>query len=223
MRLLFATALTFVVLVSHTADARPSKRHHRRTKKTAQPNMPKGWSWPPSRKMRTAGKRCLRQLTTLGVRWKHARARKQIATPIIVPTMMFAGLRLSPTFRKGPFVLDCHLALALAHSAPLLSAAGVTELRFSTIYQYRKVRLAGRTKPFLSRHALGLAVDVYQIRTADQRVHIVKRDYQRGSPALLACERIIKNSKRFRTALTPGNDPKSHHDHFHLEARMPLR
>ena len=31
-------------------------------------------------------------------------------------------------------------------------------------------------------------------------------------------ERTVNDSGIFRTVLTPKNDPKSHHDHFHLEA-----
>src|SRR5262249_3990567 len=44
----------------------------RRIKKSARPrlNMPPGWTWPPSAKMKADGQKCLAQLTELGVKWE---------------------------------------------------------------------------------------------------------------------------------------------------------
>ena len=37
---------------------------------------------------------------------------------------------------------------------------------------------------------------------------------------LLSIEEVLNKSGRFRTVLTPRNDPKSHYDHFHIEAAI---
>ncbi|MDW3192385.1 MAG: extensin family protein [Cytophagales bacterium] len=75
----------------------------------------------------------------------------------------------------------------------------------------------------LSRHAIGLAMDVFEVRLDDGRVAVVKRDY--GDVAeLAAVERVFADSASFRNPLTPGQRPEEDDDHFHLEARgLPLR
>jgi hypothetical protein len=112
--------------------------------------------------------------------------------------------------------MDCRLALALAESgAAALRSAGVVELRFAGIHTVRNI--AGTR--ILSRHALGLAIDVFEVVTEDGVRHVVERDYP--DVVLLSVERWINDSGAFRYLLTPGNDPRHHHDHFHLEARTP--
>jgi hypothetical protein len=184
------------------------------------PNMPPGWTWPPSRAMRTDAKSCKKELTAMGVAWKRAPRARKIAAPIYVPAMELGGVKLTPTYRKGPFVMDCHLALSLARAGEVLRQIGVSELRFSTIHEYRRIRLRGAKKHPLSRHALGLAIDVFEIVTDGGVKIVVEKDYRKKDPTLLAMERGIAASLDFRTPLTPGNDPRSHRDHFHLEARV---
>src|SRR5262249_16224963 len=99
--------------------------------------------------------------------------------------------------------------------AAALRAAGVTELRFAGIHDYRNV--AG--KNVLSRHALGLAIDVFEFVDEDGVKHVVKSDYRDGDPILWDIEDAINDTGAFRMLLTPGNDPKHHYDHFHFEAR----
>lgn len=183
--------------------------------------MPRGWSWPPNAAMIEADAACREALTDRDVPFEPGHGKK-VNSPIVVPKMELAGLRLEPTWRKGPFVMDCHLALALHDVAPQLRALGVAALRFSTIHDYRHVKRNGRKTNILSRHAIGLAMDVFEVRLDDGRVAVVKQDY--GDVAeLAAVERVFADSAAFRNPLTPGNDPKGHDDHFHLEARMPLR
>lgn len=178
--------------------------------------MPPGWMWPPSAAMRDEGQACLERLTSLGIEWTRAPKVDKITTPIFVPSMEIGGVRLTSIWRKGPFVLDCLLAQALAErGAQALRSAGVAELRFSGIYDYRTI---GGTR-ILSRHALGLAMDVFEIVTDDGLVHVVKRDYKAGDAVLLSVERWVNEAGGFRYLLTPGNDPRHHHDHFHFEAR----
>jgi hypothetical protein len=183
-------------------------------------NMPPNWTWPPSSAMRASGAKCLKQLTALGVTYKRASAQKKINTPITVPSMELGGLKLTSIWRKGPFVMDCELALALETYGPKLAAAGVRELQFSRIWGYTNVRTGGVTKPFLSRHALGLAIDVYAFVDDQGNKSVVETDYPNGDPFLLAVEQAVDDSGGFRLCLTPKNDPISHHDHFHIEANV---
>lgn len=202
-----------VVLASSAAVADKSKS--RRV-----PNMPRGWSWPANAAMLEAGKRCLEHLGEHEVAFEDGEAKK-VNTPIVLPEMELAGIRLEPTWRKGPFVLDCHLAIALHAMAPDLKELGVSALRFSTIHDHRYVKRNGRKTNILSRHAIGLAMDIFEVRLDDGRVLKVKQSYD-SEAVLPAVERVFAESERFRTPLTPGNDPKGHDDHFHIEARMPL-
>jgi len=182
-------------------------------------NMPDGWVWPPTPAMKREGARCLEALGEAGVVWKKAPRERKVVTPIYVPGMELGGIKLTPTFRKGPFVMDCHLALALARHGEVLRQLGVTELRFSTIHEYRQVRLGGRKRNILSRHALGLAIDIFEFVTDTGDRIVVKDRYKKHDPTLLAVERSVLASMDFRTPLTPGND-RSHRDHFHLEAKV---
>ena len=204
-----------LVLVLASSPAVAGKSKSKRV-----PNMPRGWSWPANPAMLEAGERCTEDLREHEVIFEDAHAKK-VNTPIVVPGMELAGIRLEPTWRKGPFVLDCHLAIALHAMAPELKELGVSALRFSTIHDHRYVKRNGRSTHILSRHAIGLAMDIFEVRLDDGRVLKVKQSY--GSEDVLsAVERVFAESERFRTPLTPGNDPKGHDDHFHIEARMPL-
>ena len=199
------------------------KRAKHATKRTQRPtrqaNMPDGWSWPPTPAMRAAGDACTAELDRLGVVWKPARAEPKITTPITVPAMMFGGVAVLPTFRKPPFVMDCQLARALAVHGKELYARGVRELHFSRIHGYTQVRTGGTTTAALSRHALGLAIDVRAIVDDTGQKAVVLGDYNAGDALLLRVEDYLNDSGGFRTVLTPSNDPASHYDHFHVEAR----
>lgn len=186
------------------------------------PNMPRGWAWPPSPAMRAAGEACLADLDTLEIEWEEGPATRRIATPISVPSLALGPIELQAIFRDPPFVMDCHLARALAAHAGDMRAIGVAALRFSTIHDFRTIRVAGRKKKILSRHAIGLAIDVYEVQLVDGSVLEVKSQYAAGHPILHALEHVLSGAEDLRTPLTPGNDPKSHDDHFHLEARMDL-
>ena len=75
--------------------------------------MPRGWTWPPSEAMRDAGARCVEALEAEGVGFARAKATKRIVTPIVLDRLELGAIELQPTWRKPPFVMDCHLALAL--------------------------------------------------------------------------------------------------------------
>ena len=57
------------------------------------------------------GETCKAHLTELGVRYAPATLQDRIAAPITVDDMTFGGVTYASLFRKGPFVLDCHLAV----------------------------------------------------------------------------------------------------------------
>jgi hypothetical protein len=134
--------------------------------------------------------------------------------------MRFGEVRLAPTFRKGPFVMDCRLARALARQAGWLAALGIRELRFSSIHHVRPVRLRGGELSSLSRHALGLAIDVFEVGLADGRRLIVEQDYWCCLPVLPLAEFYLRLGGGFRAILSPAVDPESHADHLHLEATV---
>jgi hypothetical protein len=213
-----ALALLALALATVPArvDASARKRSHRKHP-FVRANLPVGWQWPPTPPMRQDGQRCLRDLTRLEVKWKPGTATRKIVTPVIVDDMMFGGVHLVPRWGKGPYVMDCLLARALArHVGPALRNMQVAELRFGQIYKYREV--AGK-KGVLSRHSLGLAMDVYAFVTRDGTAHVVQDEYLAGDEVLLEVERRVTDTGAFRTLLTPGNDPRHHYDHFHFEAR----
>jgi len=184
------------------------------------PNMPRGHQWPASKEMKKVGKACKERLRVAGLTFRSARARKQIVTPILVPEMEFAGLKVKPKWKRGPFVMDCHLAEALLLVAPTWLELGVREIRFSSIHVYRNVRVSGKELPRLSRHALGLAIDVYDVVDVDGRVHSVAEHYYSLDLFLPAVESQANASGEFRRVISPIRDPKSHHDHLHIEARV---
>ena len=206
--------LAFVVGLAGIADARPPRAD----------NMPRGWRWPPSRTMTAAARACEQRLDELGVAWQGATAKGHVVDPIVVPSGEIGGIAYVESGSSGspgakpPLVMDCQLVLALATFAPRLYELGVREVHVASAYRWSKVRVGGKTKEMLSRHALGLALDVASFVDADGREAVVAHDYKTDDQLLLDIERAIDDSSLFRTVLTPKNDPISHSDHFHVEA-----
>jgi hypothetical protein len=183
-------------------------------------NMPDGFRWPPTASMKEAEKVCEQQLDQLGVTWEHAKPEGRIANPVVVPSMEIGGITYTSKFRKGPHKLDCQFVRTLATFGTELHAIGVREIVFGSIYRNTTVRVGGKSKNILSRHALGIAMDVVSFIDENGREANVEKDYRNDDALLLAIEEAINKSGKFRTVLTPRNDPKSHHDHFHLEATV---
>lgn len=181
-------------------------------------NMPSGFRWPPTRTMKDAEKICEEELDALGVTWEHAAPEGRIVNPVVVPSMELGGITYTSKFRKGPHKLDCQFARTLATFGADLHAVGVREVVFGSIYRNTTVRVGGKSKNILSRHALGIAMDVVSFIDENGREANVEKDYPNNDPLLLAVEEVINASGKFRTVLTPRNDPKSHDDHFHIEA-----
>lgn len=203
-----------------TVSRTPSKA----TLKNVQ-NMPHGYVWPPSKQMIAAEKSCTEELDTLGVKFKPAKAEGRIVSALTVDpdadgNIVLGGIKYKSAWRSPPYKMDCQLALALHNFGPDLFAAGVREIKFGSIFRWTNVRVNGETKPFLSRHALGIAMDIVSFSDEAGHEANVKKDYPLGDPLLLAVEGAVKESGRFRTLLTPQNDPISHSDHFHIEVAV---
>jgi hypothetical protein len=202
-----------------SADSGSTRRTRRAgAAKPAASNLPRGFTWPPSREMLAAEAACERSLTAAGVAWHRASREGHIVAALTIDDATLGGITYTPVFGRGPYKLDCQLALALVTLGPELATAGVREVRFGSIYRWSKVRVGGKTKNALSRHALGLAMDVVSFVDGTGREARVARDYPAGDPLLLEVERTIDASSAFRLVLTPKNDPISHKDHFHIEA-----
>jgi hypothetical protein len=209
-----------MVIVCAIAVAIAAGPAHAGKRKRRHDNMPDGWRWPPTAAMQRTGRACLARLDQLGVRWRKGAKARKIATPVEVPGMELGGVKLVSVYRKPPFVMDCHLAAALAEHGPALYEAGVREIHFSSIHRYTRVRTGGKQLRALSRHALGLAVDIRHIVDDAGVAHSVEADYVNDDELLHAVERLINESGGFRMVLTPTNDPASHDDHFHFEAKV---
>jgi hypothetical protein len=182
--------------------------------------MPQGFTWPPTRAMVAASQDCEAKLDRAGVVWERAEPEGRIVDSIYVRSMKFGGIQYTQMWGgKGPHKLDCQLALALETIGPELLAIGVREVKFGSLYRWSNVRSHGQTRPILSRHGLGLAMDIGSFIDEHGKESVIKRDYQNGDDLLLSIEQMVNASGNFRTVLTPKNDPISHSDHFHIEAR----
>jgi len=206
-----------------------SKRKKKREKKVPRipdkttnyvTNMPNGFHWPPTKTMKDAEKVCEQQLDQLGITWEHAKSEGRIVNAIIVPAMELGGITFTSAFRKGPHKMDCQFARTMATFGAELHALGVREIKFGSIYRNTTVRVGGKSKNILSRHALGIAMDVVSFIDETGREANVAKDYPNDDVLLLSIEEAINKSGKFRTVLTPRNDPKSHDDHFHIEAAV---
>jgi hypothetical protein len=185
--------------------------------------MPPGFAWPATPEMAMVERGCEAELVAHGLTWQHADALGELADPIVVPAMTFGGVAYKSGWDKGPFVIDCQLARMLARVGPSLWNLGVREVTFGSTYRNTKVRFLGHRGKALSRHALGLAMDIASFTDKDGRVVKVETEYPKQNALLLAIEDLVDHDKDFRILLTPKNDPISHHDHFHLEASVDFR
>lgn len=211
---LLATVLVFTALANLPVQAEPAARP------ISTFNMPPGWQWPPTEAMRQSGERCLAALTEAQVAYERpSRPLGKVVTPVVVPSMEFAGLRVRQMFRRRIPVMDCHMALSLAQHAPLLSELGIRELLVSGFYQNRQARLGGRSIGMLSRHALGLAVDIRALVTEEGKTLWVLRDYDH--PLFEQVEATLLERGELRALVSPRNDP-AHRNHLHISAKMTI-
>ncbi len=161
------------------------------------------------------GERCLAWLAQRDIAFHEIPPKPGMVTPVAV-TGPIGGVRYE-TAGVTSLVCDCRLAVALDWLGPELESFGIKQVEHSGAYVYRSTR-SGRP----SLHALGLAIDVHQLRIGGRRL-LVSRDYQRGtgpsceqgSPVLnrLACE--LDRTGLFEQVITPDDD-SDHRDHLHF-------
>ena len=163
-------------------------------------------------------KACEGKLDSAGITWKSAGRDGHMTDAITVEDTKLGGIAYTGAWGKMALKMDCQLALALENVGTDLFALGVREVKFGSIYRWSKVRVGGKTKNVLSRHALGLAMDVVSFVDESGREAVVGKHYKKDDPLLLGIEKAINESGKFRLVLTPKNDPISHSDHFHIEA-----
>lgn len=162
-----------------------------------------------------AGLTCLLRLKADGIPHQHRDRVKGVDTPVII-TGPVAGIRFRSLGRTR-LLCDCRLALALSRAAPVLRNLGVQELHFSSAYRYSHMP-SGK----LSRHAMGLALDVHRVVVNGQRLSL-KQDFQLGlgdgcagsNPVLNRMACLLKKWGLFDRVLTPDFDA-AHYNHFHL-------
>src|SRR5262249_47727803 len=106
------------------ADARPARNRA--------DNMPRGWTWPPSRTMTAAAPACEAKPDELGVAWRPGKAMGHVVDPVVIPDGQLGGVTYVDVYAKRPPELDCQLALALATLAPRLYELGVREVRVAS-------------------------------------------------------------------------------------------
>jgi len=173
--------------------------------------------------MKAAGTECLARLDAAGVEYTKGKPIKKVSTPLVIPGLVLGDIVLTPLRGNGAYPMDCQLAAAIVEVGPDLAALGVRALRFRTLHEYRNVRKNGRTTKILSRHAIGLAIDVFGFELTDGTLLEVERDWKTQTEADHKLADIVEAfaaSSRFRTPLSPGNDPRDHDDHVHLEAHL---
>lgn len=174
---------------------------------------------------------CLRLLRALKVPYTRLGGVKGVATPIRIQGNAIGRTRYLPRYSSNAMVMDCRLALALYRASEIFKANEVRALVFSNFYSWRHVETSGR----LSRHAIGLAVDVHAF-VDDKGARLdVTADYEKGLGKGKTCEgraktykgRVLRDlacdldaSGLFDSVLTPDYDA-GHENHYHISVFHP--
>lgn len=205
--------------------------HHRDHRLPSRPRPTPAWEpaedrRPTTRPTRAISPRvCLARLRRLGVAFRRASPRRGLVTPVVI-TGPVNGLKLTPMWGRRPALMDCRFALILHRIAPIVRRVGVDELRYSAFYSYRYVSGTGR----LSRHASGMAADIFEVRgPGGLRANLLKDWVKaKGRPGdcvagvtsrkgrvlrRLAC--ALEHSGVLFQVMTPDSD-YAHRNHYHL-------
>ncbi len=168
---------------------------------------------------------CLARLSQLRVPFHRGRPRRGLVTPVVI-TGPVNGLKLTPMWGRRPALMDCRFALLLHRIAPIIRRVGVDELRYSGFYSYRYVAGSGR----LSRHANGMAADIFAVRGPGGLRANVLKDWVKAKGRAGDCVAGVTSRKgsvlrRLACALeysgilfqvmTPDSD-YAHRNHYHL-------
>lgn len=155
-----------------------------------------------------------------------------VATPVLILGDRIGRIRYTHTQGKNRMVMDCRLAVALQRASPLFNVNGVGVVYYSNFYSWRYVKGTKR----LSRHALGLAVDIHSLKALNGRRMDLTQHYEKGLGRGRTCEgrartwkgRLLRDltcdldeSGLFERILTPDFD-QGHRDHFHISTFHPM-
>ena len=177
-------------------------------------------------------RKCLRMLRSLKVPYRRLGRVKGVATPVKIIGTRIGRIQYKHAYNKPVMVMDCRMALAMVRASELLRVNNIKTVVFSNFYSYRNVAHSKR----LSKHALGLAIDIHGFYDKRGRHISVLRDYQRGLGVGKTCEgqaktykaRVLRDlvcdmdkSNLFSNILT-GDFDKGHLDHFHVSVFHPL-
>lgn len=168
---------------------------------------------------------CLRSLDAHHVKYK--RIHKKGITIGIEPTGPIGGV----TYHSDdqPLWMDCSLAVSLAEAGAYLTALGIDDAEFLSLYSRRDVRGTHQA----SKHSYALAIDVAKFSGPDIGTISVADDFEQGLGDAVDCigQPLTESGKTLETlkcqlvqsglfflVLTPDYDD-SHYNHYHLEAR----
>ncbi len=174
---------------------------------------------------------CIRALRNEGVTFKRGPNRRGMRTPVTITDGRIGNLILMHGSQRAKPLMDCRMAFVLLRTQSLFTAnGGIRSLIVGNFYSYRTVKNSGN----LSRHAYGLAMDLYGVVTDKGVTYMVSSDYERGLGRGATCEgnakrrggRILRQlacdldkSKYFKAILTPDSD-RDHRDHYHFSIYM---
>jgi hypothetical protein len=174
----------------------------------------------PTYRSRTipGGLTCLLRLRKLGIRHRPLSEVHLVNTPVELLGPV-GGVQYKATWRAR-LIVDCRFALALHRAGPFFRALGLPIGYFSNTYRRHRKKSVAR----VSRHGLGLAMDLHRIRTRGGELLRVKRDYEKGlddacdnasRPALNRLGCLLKRHGVFDVVLTPDTN-RAHYNHFHF-------
>ncbi|MCC6523110.1 MAG: hypothetical protein IT373_10650 [Polyangiaceae bacterium] len=187
----------------------------------------------------TSTELCFAELRDRGVPFEVAEAKRTVETPIRL-TGPVRGVTFKPTYRDDPrppgpwTIMDCRLALAVDDLAQLLSAHGVVEAEYLSLYR------PSPGKPGV-RHGAGRAIDLATVKLADGTLYSVQHDFH-GRVGAQSCGEGADPAREdtpgarfwrdivcglddrgsFNLVLSPNHD-FGHRDHLHLEVRSGIR
>ena len=178
------------------------------------------------------GQVCLNMLTRLKIPWKPGRKKRGLQNPVELTTHQLNGVYYHWYWGKEPdMLLDCRMVLTLFIAGPVFRKHGFDEVLYTSSYRF--TRISGTRR--LSRHAVGMALDVKALRGPNGLVAVVERDWHRHrgtaadcvgplppGPARkmreLACE--FETLPLFGGILTPDYD-FDHRNHYHFGGVLP--
>jgi hypothetical protein len=181
-------------------------------------------------------------------RIKESGAKYRVLTPQARPNKKGCGMPHGVVVTRGPtgiqyvpaLLVDASFASELPDIERVIQEEAQAELgttirRIDTFGAYVCVTRAGpytrafSTKPAISEHSFGLAVDVRAFTPAKGRIITVQKDYEKDTDSpttprgrfLSAVAWRLRRETKLTHVLTPDFDA-AHYNHFHLDRGLPF-